>query len=222
MGALRDTTADHLSMLLSTDWFLPHWFLIGIDAASNAIALQQTCRNIVRDLIGEASEYYHISFTEGRLATTRNALVRAAAACSLPTACVKRIEQICTPNPYRDEQHKTAWVLLDVVGPELLQDQHLEPTIRTALNGAKQWFKFDAELLNRQCVESRTAWDSYIRDLTPEQPSALSDFVAAGLIVEAQFAFVLNQLTTAQQNSLLTLCRKRRSEITGLPESDLW
>lgn len=133
-----------------------------------------------------------------------------------------RTEQVCTPNPYRDEQHKTAWILLDVIGPELLQDQHFEPTIRTALNGAKHWFNFDAELLNRQCVESRTAWDSYIRGLTPEQPSALSDFVTAGLIVEAQFAFVLNQLTTAQQKLLLALCRKRRSQITGLPESELW
>ena len=221
MSALADATADQLAMLLSTDWFLPHWRLIGIDAGSNDIAFQQRCRGIVRNLIGEASEYYHISFTETRLATTRMALVRAAAAC-VPTAGTERIEQICTPDPYRDEKHKTAWVLLDVVGPEMLQDQDLEPTIRTALNGAKQWFKFDSELLNRQCVESPTDWDSYIRRLTPEQPSALFDFVAAGLIVEAQFAFVLNQLTTTQRDSLLTRCRNRRSQITCVPESDLW
>ena len=209
-------------MLLSTDWFLPHWSIIGIDPGSNAIALQQTCRNIVRDLIGEASDYYLISFTEQRIAATREALLRATVECSLPPGGAMRVEQICTPNPHRDEQHKTAWVLLDLVGPELLQDQHLEPALRTALNGAKQWFKFDTEILERQCIESRTEWDSYIRDLTPEQPSALFDFVAAGLVVEAQFAFVLNQLTTTQQNSLLALCRKRRSQITGLPERDLW
>jgi hypothetical protein len=222
MSALADTTADHLAMLLSTDWFLPHWPLIGIDAGSNDTALQQRCRSIVRDLIGGASDYYHISFNEKRLTATRTALVRAAVECSLRPAAATQIERICMLKSDRDEQHKTAWVLLDVVGPEMLQDQHLEPVLRTALNGAKQWFKFDAELLERQCIESRTDWDTYIRDLTPEQPSALFDFVAAGLIVEAQFAFVLNQLTTTQQNSLLAVCRKRRSQITGLPESDLW
>lgn len=217
-----DTTADKLAMLLSTDWFLPHWSIIGIDPCSNGIAFQQTFRNIVRDLVGEATDYYLISFTDQRIAATREALVRAAVECSLPPGGAMQIEQICTPNPYRDEQHKSAWVLLDIVGPELLQDQHLEPTIRTALNGAKQWFKFDAELIDRQCVESGTPWDSYIRDLTPDQPSSLSDFVTAGLIVEAQFAFVLKELTTTQRELLLALCRKRRSQITGLPESELW
>ena len=178
--------------------------------------------NIVRELIGEASDYYLISFTDQRIAATRESLVLAAVECALPPGGATQIEQICAPNAYRDEQHKTAWVLLNMVGPELLQDQHLEPTIRTALNGAKQWFKFDAELINRQCVESRTPWDSYIRDLTPEQASTLSDFVTVGLIVEAQFAFVLNQLTATQRELLLALCRKRRSQITGLPESQLW
>jgi hypothetical protein len=222
MNAPADMTADHLVMLLSTDWFLPHWPLIGIDAGSNDSALQQRCRSIVRDLIGGASEYYHISFSEERLTATRTALVRAAVDCSLRPAAATQIERICVPKSDRDEQHKAAWVLLDVVGPEMLQDQHLEPALRTALNGAKKWFEFDAELLEQRCIESRTEWDSYIRDLTPEQPSALFDFVAAGLIVEAQFAFVLNQLTTAQQNLLMAVCRKRRSQITGLPERDLW
>lgn len=222
MPSLRDTTADQLAMLLSTDWFLPHWALLGIDAGSNAIALQQACRHIVRDLIGQASDYYLISFTDKRIAATRDALVRAAVECSLPTAGATRIEQICTPKPYRDEQQKTAWVLFDVVGPELLHDQQLEPSIRTALIGVQHWFKFDPELLERQCLESRTQWDSYIRLLTPEQPSTLCDVVCAGLIVEAQFAFVLDQLTTEERNSLLNLCRKRRSQITGVPESELW
>jgi hypothetical protein len=221
MSPQPDTTADKLAMLLSTDWFLPHWVTIGIDPGSGAIALQQACRNIVHDLIGEASNYYLVPFTEKRLATTREALVRAAVECSLSPSGAMRIEQICAPNPYRDEQHKAAWVLLDLVGPELLQDQQLEPTIRTALNEAKQRFKFDGGL-NQHCVESQTAWDTYVCGLTPEQPSALSDFVTAGLIVEAQFASFLNQLTSTQQTQLLALCRKRRSQITGIPESELW
>ena len=222
MPPLPDTTADKLTMLLSTDWFLPHWSIIGIHPGPNAIALQQACRDIVRDLIGEAGEYYLVVFTEQRIAATREALVRGAVECSLSADGATRIEQICTPITHRDEQHKTAWVLLNLVAPELLQDQHLEPALRTALNRVKQWFKFDAELVYRQCVESQTTWDCYTRDLTPEEPSALSDFVTSCLIVEAQFAFVLNQLTAMQQESLLALCRKRRSQITGVRQSELW
>jgi hypothetical protein len=49
-----DTMADHAPMLLSTDWFAPHWNVIGIEADRQKQCFQNGCRDIVRGVVGEA------------------------------------------------------------------------------------------------------------------------------------------------------------------------
>ncbi|HET6843024.1 MAG TPA: hypothetical protein VFK06_15320 [Candidatus Angelobacter sp.] len=63
---------DQFIMLLSTDWFKPHWGVIGInlDEAAKDI-VHGGCRKIVNQIISDAEEYWLISFSEDRHNETR-------------------------------------------------------------------------------------------------------------------------------------------------------
>lgn len=67
-----DNSVDQTAMLLSTDWFLPHWSLIGIQVAEpSKECFQQGCRDIVLQFIDGVEEYYLINFSEARTEQTR-------------------------------------------------------------------------------------------------------------------------------------------------------
>ncbi len=56
---------DYFILLLSTDWFLPHWPEIGIDVAEpKKVGLQQGCREIAKQVLGGADNYFLAGFSE--------------------------------------------------------------------------------------------------------------------------------------------------------------
>ena len=53
-------------MLFSTDWFVPYWSILGIEAKTEQRTFQNGCREIVLQLIGAAEDYYQIDFSAAR------------------------------------------------------------------------------------------------------------------------------------------------------------
>ena len=63
--------SDDLVMLLSTDWFLPYWFVLGIGAEDERkVCVKEGCRKIVKQIMSGAREYWHVSFSEERISET--------------------------------------------------------------------------------------------------------------------------------------------------------
>ena len=217
---MPDTTADTLVMLLSTDWFLPYWSTIGIEAKKRKDCIQQGCREIVRHMIAGAEEYYLISFSEDRVNATREALQALAAKCGLDSASSERIAELSAPRPERHWQETTAW-LLTVALDELLQDDQLEASIKATLQRAKANFSFDDLDFEQLCMNSRSQWDAYIRQLTPELPTSLSNWIAVAVLAEAKLDCVLRELNAEQQQHLLARFRGIAKSITRLDNDRL-
>jgi hypothetical protein len=69
-----DTMVDQVVMLLSTDWFLPYWSLIGIEADEERLCVQKGCRQIVHEVMNGATDYYSVNFSYERLRATRRSV----------------------------------------------------------------------------------------------------------------------------------------------------
>ena len=207
-------------MLLSTDWFFPYWPIIGIIAGDERGCFQQGCREIFRELIAGARDYYSISFSVGRIEATGRAVQILARKCRFSPQACQRIDELCTPNVSRDDKQTIAWMFSTLLD-ELLGDQQLDETTQAVLLRAQEHFAFDFETLEQCCAQSQTEWDAYIRQLTPDLPTTLSDFVSVGLVPEAQLDFVLQQLDRIQRSVLLNHYRTAMLKTTGLSESEL-
>jgi hypothetical protein len=56
---ISDNSVDQAAMLLSTDWFLPDWEVIGIEGdEDDKNCFQQGCRKIVLEFINGAEDYH--------------------------------------------------------------------------------------------------------------------------------------------------------------------
>jgi hypothetical protein len=220
MAPKPDTTADKFAMLLSTDWFTPYWALIGLDAG-NHVCLQQGCREIVKQLIGSEENYYLISFADDRLSATRDAVTALGQVCKLSGQAAASIDAVCAPRRERDEEQTSAWMLTGVTLQTLTQDDELTPAIREILQRSREAFAFDSEVLGDSCKKSPTEWDAYIRQLTPELPCSLGDFVCVSLIPEMQLDFIFRQLDADQRKALLVRYKAVAVKITGLREAEV-
>jgi len=71
---------DQLVILLSADWFLPKWHLLGLHSTPQAIAaFQRRCRALTLEFSDGEVDYWLVSFEEERIAQTRDNFYAAAA-----------------------------------------------------------------------------------------------------------------------------------------------
>jgi hypothetical protein len=210
-----DNTADKVAMLLSTDWFQPHWPAIDLNATFESIAcIQKGCRDIVNRMVEEAEEYWLISFSEERVRATREAVLTLAGRCGLDAASAERLNDLCRERPARDEREKTAWLFCTVL-PELAGDNLLTPEVRLVLENANGSFQFDEKF------QPRSGWDRRIRDLTPDLPTYLSDWISVGVLAEAGLDYILTSLNTEQKQLLRARFKTAAVRLTGLNEAAL-
>ncbi|MGA2436364.1 MAG: hypothetical protein ABSG25_13890, partial [Bryobacteraceae bacterium] len=72
----KSIMTDYLTILLSTDWFLPHWAEIGIDLAEDKkVGIQQGCREIVDEILDGADDFFLGDFSEERMRRTNSSFL---------------------------------------------------------------------------------------------------------------------------------------------------
>lgn len=216
-----DTTADYVAMLLSTDWFFPYWPMIGLEVGDERACFKEGCREIVKELMAGAEQYYDVAFTADHLAATRHSMLGLARQCNFSSKATQRIDELCTPKVKHNEMQTTAWMFRMILMKELLYDEQLDANIRELLLRAHEQFASDNVALERCCVQSSTEWDIYTRSLTPDLPACLSDFVSVALIPEAQLDFVFRRLSGDQRSALLNEYRAAKLRMTGRGEDEL-
>jgi hypothetical protein len=213
---------DDVVMLLSTDWFLPYWSVIGIEAPNQKLCIQKGCRQIVHEVMNGATDFYCINRSDERLEATRQSIRALAKECRLGESAKMRLGDLVDSRPERDQFYKGAW-LFRVLIDNLVKDDQLDATIRLVLgrrrNKHAAMNDLDFEQLSSR---SNTAWDNYIRSLTPEVPTSLSNFLLVDLVVSQLLTSVLAQLTPAQREELLSRFQSIAKSVTGVDVDRTW
>lgn len=216
----HDNAADKIAMLLSTDWFQPYWQTIGLNTTlESRRCIQQGCRGIVNQMVGDAEEYWLISFAEERVRATREAVLSLAAGCGLDVASAERLMGLCRERPERVARENTASLLCTVTA-ELITDDGLTSEIKLVLERTGTILQPDKDF-KVLSSESQSSWDRRIRDLTPDLPTYLSDWLSVGVLAESALDYVLTSLAREQQRLLRKRFRAAAQRITGLEEEQL-
>jgi hypothetical protein len=218
---------DKLVMLLSADWFFPHWYLIGAESErrSQTEALQEGCRTIVKQFVGHAKEYWHVSFTPERIRETAVAFDKLLASTKVASSTMSSLLKSDLTSAKTESASQEAFILfalterLRTVG-EAPNCPSLEPEIREAVLRVSDKYDVGDADWEQICLNSTTPWDRYLRGLSPDQPTLLADFLLAEVLVKTSFrqlwAELLNKLNSHQREELMNWYRCSAKAMMGI------
>ncbi len=221
---MPESNLDKLVMLLSTDWFLEYWPAIGLATdEQKRTRLQAGCREIVGQIMGGEKEYWLISFARSRTQRTDAMLHSSLNECGVEKSTITRVDALIADKTASGLDSETSWLLTSIT--EMLvhnslgaQANALEPDIRNAVSAA--WTRLHSGALDFESLslESESAWDQYIRGLTPDLPTYLSDYVSAVVRqneFEALWGFIKMSLRPNQKSELLRWYGSVAESLTG-------
>jgi hypothetical protein len=223
---MKARKTDMLVMLLSTDWFKPYWFALGIGLGEKQKGIvQQGCREIVNQILSGAKEYWLANFSTERLEQTQNKLWGLLRESGADESSTRRIAALIGEGKSSTIENGTAWILVSITeqlfNNVLPTDQVLNPAVKEVLAGAwSMWNNFDFPKINfkESCLASTSEWDKYIRSLTPGLPTSVSDFLDD---IESQtksqllLTAINVQLTSTQRRELMTWYSRVGRSLSG-------
>lgn len=227
-GAMKEGNLDKLVMLFSTDWFLPYWFRLKISMKADKQALfQQGCRDIIRQIMSGAKEYWHVSFAEERLKETYCMFEALLQKCEADTLTIDRINALIEGVGIPQMDEATGWLVLTIteqlLGGSLTEGRPLNATVRDAIENMWKMVNrpdFRDVDFARLSLDSRSNWDGYIRSITPDLPTRLSDYVS-GLATKNKFELfwgaINAHLSSGERRELLNWYRSAAEALTGEP-----
>lgn len=219
---MAEYQTDRLAMLLSSEWFLPYWYLVGIVGDAQQQRLFQTsCRRIVKDFMSGADRYWDIDFGSGRIETTRSVFSEELRKCKLEGNLIDDINSsLCNEGSPIDDG--TRWLLVSMT-EHLIQDSDVErpaldPAIVEVLKGG---LRKSADLdLRYLSLTSADHWDQYLRGITPDLPAMLGDYalsVADQRKFEVLWRLIHTRLNFSQRRELMAWFRRFGQSLTGEP-----
>lgn len=219
---MRPSEVDKLTMLLSSDWFLPYWHLIGVAAnTAQKGEVQQGSREIVRQFMSGAKQYWDIDFSVVRARKTRSMMENLLSKCKLEYAISDRINRLASADEMPIDDG-TRWLIVSMT--EQLLDNSLDASpplddrIKSMLD--QDWKQRDEVDLKEQSLASASDWDKYLRSTTPDLPSMLADYAASMIShdkFEVLWALISTRLTPNQRHELFDWYRSVGRSLTGEP-----
>lgn len=214
---------DKLVMLLSADWFLPHWDLIGIvtDEKKKSL-LRDGCREIVHQIMSAATQYWGINFSEARVKETRAMLDALLERCGLEEVNVNAIIDIISSDGSLIDDG-TRWLIVCMTEQLLREPMKARLEIATTdglWRVRDEWTDLDEIDFTQFCLNSVSKWDQYLRNATPDQPTMLVDFVSvidSNTKFEMLWGFINANLTAKQKSELIGWYRSTAQSLTGRP-----
>ncbi|MBK7749226.1 MAG: hypothetical protein IPI39_18470 [Candidatus Obscuribacter sp.] len=175
---------DYLVMLLSSDWFFAYWDSIGVSFdESTRRKLQQSCRQIVKQIMLDANKigsqsYFDTTFSPQRLEETQNQFFKA-----LENIKGKEVFAELLHNKRKNNRvlsDNDSWLLVCItkefingkVGCSSLSLSESSADLIMQYGG--QFFLINVDY-DSLCLNSITEWDCYLRSMSIDQPTYLSD-----------------------------------------------
>jgi hypothetical protein len=173
---------DRLAMLLSADWFMPHWHSIGIRTPLyQREQFSEQCQDIVRRMMGSQAEYWNISFEDSRIRDTYARFFRLTEQCKFHQHDLEILTKIADESIF-DTADSGGGALMLSLTQLFIQD----PSFQRAQGGGLSPYLIEklGVICNSQvtpdfrdcCMASLTQWDGELRVLTPDLPDHLADF----------------------------------------------
>jgi len=220
---MRSYELDKVVMLLSADWFFPHWHLIGIFTNDKKKSLfREGCREIVRQIMSTATQYWRTNFSVARVKESRAMLDALLKRCDLEEMTARRITGLISreDSPVDDG---TRWLIVCMT-EQLLNGSVAAPPDIAIIEGLRrasgEWQNLDEIDFEGLCLNSVRMWDRYLRDATPDLPAMLADYVSA-IASDSKFellwGFINANLTAKQRHELLSWYRSAGQSLTGEP-----
>jgi hypothetical protein len=153
---------DELILLLSTDWFLPHWSEIGIDIAeAKKLAIQLGCRKIIDEILEGAESFFLCDFSEERIQETKGEFLE------LLRRCDAVVESSAAFDMWANLTHResTSAVMVSSLNREVDSTEEsgrgpqLPSHIRTEVKNTWDTYALDPTIFREVCLNSETVWD---------------------------------------------------------------
>ena len=164
---------------------MPYWLTRGLGLEREGrLCVQKGCREIVKQIVCGAKEYWLTDFSDKRAERTHAMLQNVLRKCGVDETVMKRVEVLVEEGGESRINDGTGWLLV-VITKELLENSLAgSPPLSPAIKGplARAWAEVtntDFEKLDFEelCLASTSLWDTYTRSLTPDLPTLLADFV---------------------------------------------
>jgi hypothetical protein len=173
---------DRVSALLSADWFLPHWHIIGLRADTKTRErIGEGAKTIVMKFMGSAAAYLNVDFSDARLQATRDELFRLVK----NESGISIVDALASAD---SDDNTTMWLLdaltlqaIDESASATAATEELSSDARAAIRAAySQTEAVDlSNHLERASLQSASAWDRQLRSWSPGQPTWLTDWLFA-------------------------------------------
>ena len=216
---------DQLIMLLSSDWFLPKWHLLGLEAPPKAkAALQQHCRAMTMELLDGEVNYWMISFDAERIERTQADFFSGALKSKLPKFDIEILGRIADRTKDEENGQHNASLLISLTlllttCPTEAADLPLAPSIISTVRSTSHIFELDIKSMATESSCSTSEWDKRLRETTPDLPEYIADF-AQDIVTNGNKFFlfwkaVLGNLDTDQKLSLIAWYKTAALKLVG-------
>jgi len=184
---------DRRLLLLSGDWFIPYWGLIPIDAPiAERKRIQHVAQDAVRHIVGNATTYWTVDFSPVRQENTARFFMELVRKSRLGSGSHQVLEWVLEREIAGNDDSPTLWLFESLTeswisGSLAIQgaDQRVYDQF---ISLAKQWYGTGPNIdLEEELATSTTEWDIYLRRLTPDIPTYLSDFARTQVEVPTNF-----------------------------------
>ncbi len=211
---------DYLIMLLSTDWFLPHWEEIGIETTeAKKAGIQQGCREILDQIVDGADSFFLSDFSEEREQETNSRFL------ALLRTWDAEPEVSATWKEWANLSHNelTAVVVCALLNREVSSADatgstpDLDLAIRAEVIEAWGKHALKASAFHAICLNSETEWDIRTQHLL-SSPKTLANQLWRVVLDRRLRAFWANlseRLTPGQIQQLVSWYRLRAKSTCG-------
>jgi len=217
---------DELIILLSTDWFLPYWQRIGVDlVGAKKSCVQQGCRRIVSQMIGDADWMWQVDFSEQRKHETD------ASFGALLRECASEDELMATRMEWggrTDKDNNAAWnwwyLNQRMCSPRVEERfSALASDIRSCVSDIWRLYDFSEADIRDACSSSTTDWDARIHSTLGGAATlfGLVNHVLRDHRLHAFWEQLQGRLTSEQLANLLCWYRETTVLVTRGGQPDL-
>jgi hypothetical protein len=208
---------DEYLMLLSADWFLPHWERLSLifDPKQKA-QIQLAAQDTVREFMQGADIYWNTSFEEARLQRTQVGFVERLKKGGIQVAGIDRLLAVLDEaGKVGDREVETTIWLFGMIsemweqGDAGVSSASLDAQVAQILKGELETRRDQAAQIDFEpiALSSKTPWDMELRGLTPDLPTFVSDFANVHFQVGDEFKLLwcgmASKLNPEQRKSLL-------------------
>jgi hypothetical protein len=206
MTELRNLS-DYLIILLSTDWFMPYWTEIGINIdEAMKTGIEQGSREIVKQIMNGADDYYRIDLSPRRRLETENEFVALLRRLDAETEVTETLEE--WSNLSHEKLSSLTWylnpTLILVKGKYMEGKPDLDISIQAVIINTSEKYDWDPSRYCDICKGSKSEWDIYTHGLmdNPEMLGIILWKVLMSHQFRAFWADIRQQLTTTKLEEL--------------------